>query len=256
MHDELQSQFTAALLRADAPMPAALSSARSPDPASRFAVYRRNVVAALAGSLETRFPASLAIVGADFFRAMAAAFVRARPPRSPLLLAYGDDLPDFAAAFEPAASLPYLPDVMRIEVARARAYHARNAGAITAADLAALAAVRFAGMRASLHPAVGLLRSSHPAATIWAMNSGGQDVAPIEPCVGEDVLVTRPALLVSTIRLQAGGYAFLSSLAEGRTFSAAAELALAEAPTFDLSSTLAGLVASGALSSIINGDPS
>jgi hypothetical protein len=255
MHGQLQSQFAAALLLADAPIPAALRSTRSPDPASRFAVYRRNVVAALAGSLETRFPASVAIVGADFFRLMAAAFVRTRPPKSALLLAYGDDLPDFAAAFEPAASLPYLPDVMRIEVARARAYHAPDAEAITAADLTALDSRRFAGMRAGLHPATSTLRSPHPAATIWEMSSGSRDPCPVEPWVGEDVLVTRPALRVSAIRLPPGGYAFLSSLAAGRTFGAAAEAAFAEALAFDLPSTLAGLVASGALSSIVQGDP-
>jgi hypothetical protein len=255
MHDLWQSQFAGALL-AEAPIPAALSATRSPDPASRFAVYRRNVVAALVGSLETRFPASLAIVGVEFFRFMAAAFVRARPPRSPLLLAYGNDLPEFAAAFEPAASLPFLPDVMRIEVARARAYHARDAGAVTTADLAALDARRFAGMRATLHPAAGLLRSSHPLATIWAMNSGLMDVGPIEPWIAEDVLITRPALQVSTTRLPAGGYAFLSAIAEGRTFAAATERALVEAPNVDLSSTLAGLLASGALSSLNDGDAS
>jgi hypothetical protein len=256
MHEELQSAFAAALLPTDGQVPRGVTSPRMPDPAFRFAVYRRNVVAALAGALETRFPASTAIVGVEFFRAMAAAYVRARPPRSPLLLAYGDDLPEFAAAFEPAASLPFVPDVMRIEVARARAYHARDAGAITTADLAAVDASRFAGMRGTLHPAAGLLRSSHPAATIWAMNSGGMDVGAIEPWAAEDVLITRPALQVSTIRLPAGGYTFLSALAEGRTVAAAAELAFAGAPTFELSSILAGLVASGALSSLIDGDPS
>jgi len=110
-------------------------------------------------------------------------------------------------------------------------------------------------MRAGLHPATSTLRSPHPAATIWEMSSGSRDPCPVEPWVGEDVLVTRPALRVSAIRLPPGGYAFLSSLAAGRTFGAAAEAAFAEALAFDLPSTLAGLVASGALSSIVQGDP-
>jgi hypothetical protein len=253
MHDELQSEFSLALLRADAPVPAALRSTRSADPHSRFAIYRRNVVAALAGSLETRFPASVAIVGADFFRAMAIAFVRARPPRTALLLAYGDDLPDFTEAFEPAASLPYLADVMRVEVARARAYHAPDAEAVTAADLAVLDPPRLPLMWASLHPAASILRSPHPIATIWEMNSGVRAAEPVEPWRGEDVLVTRPGLQIFTCRLPPGGHAFLSALDAGRTIEEAAASAAVEAPALD-PTAIVGLLASGALGSLAQGD--
>ena len=253
MDEELQSAFAAALLR-DAPIPPGVTSVRAQNPAHRFTVYRRNVLAALAGSLETRFPAAVAIVGAPFFQAMAAAFVRAHPPRSALLLAYGDGFPDFAASFEPAASLPYLADVMRIEVARARAYHARDCGAVTAAALEMVDPVAFGAMRASFHPAASMLRSRHPAATIWEMNSGGRDPAPIDPWEGEDVLVTRTSLQVMTSRLPPGAYAFLAGLAAGRTVADSATSATAEAPAFDFSFALAGLIAAGALHSLHQGD--
>ncbi|MCP2936872.1 DNA-binding domain-containing protein, partial [Salmonella enterica subsp. enterica serovar Typhimurium] len=70
------------------------------------------------------------IVGAEFFRAMARVYVRVQPPRSPIMLDYGAGLPDFIRSFEPAAVLPYLEDVARIERAWTEAYHAPEASPI------------------------------------------------------------------------------------------------------------------------------
>ncbi|WP_318530149.1 MULTISPECIES: hypothetical protein [unclassified Rhizobium] len=58
---------------------------------------------------------------------MALAYAERHPPRSPLLLFYGDDFADFVATFEPARDLAYLPDVIRLEAARGHAYHAADA---------------------------------------------------------------------------------------------------------------------------------
>ncbi len=122
-----QASFATALLDAGKPVPEGVTSHTADRPARRFAVYRNNVVAGLVKALGTRFPALSRIVGEEFFNAMARVFVIAHPPRSPLLMTYGDDFPDFIADFEPAAELPYLADVARLEAARTRAYHAADA---------------------------------------------------------------------------------------------------------------------------------
>jgi hypothetical protein len=106
--------------------------------ARRFAVYRNNVVTGLIRTMKTRFPATERAVGDEFFAAMAHAFVTAHPPRSPILMTYGDDFPAFIAGFPPAADVPYLADVARIEAARTRAYHAADADAIEPAKSCAL----------------------------------------------------------------------------------------------------------------------
>ena len=69
----------------------------APD-ARRFAVYRNNVAVGLIGALEARYPVSRRIAGEDLFRAMARAFVRAHRPRSPVMIAYGGEFPEFVAA--------------------------------------------------------------------------------------------------------------------------------------------------------------
>ena len=82
-----------ALLDPEADCPPGLTTWNSSDPATRFAVYRNNVVCSLVDGLAAAFPVVQALVGEDFFRAMAAVFVRRAPPRSPVLLATVRALP-------------------------------------------------------------------------------------------------------------------------------------------------------------------
>jgi hypothetical protein len=71
---------------------------RAPD-ARRFAVYRNNVAVGLIGALEARYPVSRRIAGEELFRAMARAFAHARKPRSPVMIAYGGEFPEFVADY-------------------------------------------------------------------------------------------------------------------------------------------------------------
>ncbi len=177
---ELQRDFAQALLDPARPVPGGLVGPDGAPSARRFAVYRNNVVIGLAGTLATSFPAVCRIVGDEFFQAMAAAFARATPPSSPILLDYGAGFADFIAAFPPAASLPYLPDVARIERAWREAYHAAEAAALRAEDLAEIPGERAAALRLALHPSLRLVRSRFPALTIWRMNVADGVPAPVD----------------------------------------------------------------------------
>ena len=141
MFAPLQNAFAAALLDPDQPVPSGLISHSATAPVKRFAVYRNNVVASLVKALRARFPAVERIVGEEFFAGMARIYVTTHPPRSRLLVQYGDDFADFVEQFPPAAELRYLPDVARLETARTRAHHAADAAPLapTRAPLAPLA---------------------------------------------------------------------------------------------------------------------
>ena len=245
-----QPGFAAALADLSRPVPEGLAAWTGDRPERRFGVYRNNVQAGLTGALAARFPAAQAIVGAEFFSAMAGAFVAAHPPRSPLLLAYGDDFADFVQGFEPAANLSYLPDVIRLEAARSRAYHAADAAPLSAAELAAVPPERLADLVFEPHPSLAVLCSAHPVVTIWAMNSGERPLAPIRDWVGEDALVVRPRMIVEVHPLPPGGALFFTALSTGLTLAEAAEAALAMAPAFDLSTNLAGLITTGAFTGL------
>ena len=85
-----------------APPPMTRGRMDAPD-ARRFAVYRNNVVVGLIGALEARYPVSRRIAGDALFRAMARGFVRAVKPRTPVMIAYGEEFPEFMAEYLAAA---------------------------------------------------------------------------------------------------------------------------------------------------------
>jgi hypothetical protein len=248
-----QRRFASALRDNDLPVPSGLVSWNATQPPRRFGVYRNNVISGLIGAIVSRFPVAARITGAEFFAAMAHEFVLLHPPRSPLLLSYGDDFGGFVESFEPAQEIPYLPDVIRLEAARGRAYHAADAAPMVAEMLASVSAEQTAGLTFSPHPSLSVLRSEHPAVTIWAMNAGEMAFGPIEDWRGEDALVVRPEMIVEVHRLPPGGAVFLNALAQGATLAAAAGEALSLAADFDLSANLAGALQAGAFTGLSTG---
>lgn len=240
-----QADFAAAMLDADRAIPLDVTSHTARVPARRFGVYRNNVVASLVNALKIRFPAVARVLGDEFFAGMARVFVTAHPPRSPLLLQYGDDFADFIASFGPAGELPYLPDVARLEAARTRAYHAADVTPLDLGDIGTLPPDTLGALRIALHPSVEIVRSAFPVVTIWAMNSGEAELRPIDDWRGQDALIARPLLDVELRALPAGGAAFLQALSQNETLEHAATLALADSDQFDLAANLAGLFGAG-----------
>ena len=167
-------------------------------------------------------------------------------------MSYGDDFPEFVASFEPAKDLAYLPDVIRLERARSRAYHAADAAPLDLAVLAKTAPEKLAGLVFERHSAMSVLRSAHPVVTIWAMNVGEIELAPIVDWRGEDAMITRAHMSVEVHRLLPGGAVFLEALSTGMPLSGAVGTAVAEAPTFDLSANLACALRAGAFRSVRN----
>jgi hypothetical protein len=51
------------------------------------------------------------------------------------------------------------------------------------------------------HPSLSVLRFAHPALTIWSMNAGELELAPIEDWRGEEAIVVRPRMIVNIHRL-------------------------------------------------------
>lgn len=247
---ERQREFAASVLDPALPMPNGLVGPDGePDP-KRFAVYRNNVVVSLIEALADAFPAVHRIVGADFFRAMARAYVMVQPPCSPIMLGYGAGFPDFIRSFEPAAGLPYLEDVARIERAWTEAYHAPEASPIDPSAFSTVAPDQLPAMQLELHPSLRLVRSRFPALTIWQMNVGNGVPVPVDLAAGgEDALIVRPVADVEVRLIPKGSLEFIRALADGRSVLAALEEALAANSRFNLSANLSDLMRAGAITS-------
>lgn len=245
---EKQRDFAAALLDPGLATPAGLIGPDGKPSPRRFSVYRNNVVVGLVQTLTDAFPASHRIVGDEFFQAMARAYVVIDPPRSPMLFDYGAGFPDFIGCFEPAAVLPYLRDVARLERAWVEAYHAAEGTPIDLSGLATIRPEQLPAMRLVLHPSVRIVRSRFPIVTIWKMNIGGGIPAPVDLNAGrEDALVVRPEGEVEVRSMPPGCVEFIEALRSGKTVLVAFEQALAANPLFDLPANLTDLIQMGAL---------
>lgn len=247
-----QQQFAAALLAPDAPCPAGLTTWNGSDPAARFAVHRNNLLSSLIEALAEAYPVVRALVGDEFFRAMAQVYVRAAPPRSPVLALYGEDYATFIEGFEPAAGLPYLADVARLEALRVRAYHAADRPALAVQEIAAALTTpeRLSALLIQLQPALGVLSSPYAVVSLWAAHQGLLAIETVDPGRPEHALVLRHALEVEVIGVPAAGVRFIRCLQAGLPLGDAAAQAQGADPAFDLSAMLALLIRSGSITQL------
>ncbi|WP_425965172.1 putative DNA-binding domain-containing protein [Rhizobium nepotum] len=244
---ETQNAFAAALLHPDRPLPNGITTARGAADPLRFAVYRNNVHVGLTTALGQRFPVTKRLVGSDFFTGMARAYATDHKPLLPLMMQYGDDFPDFIAVFPPAASLVYLADVARIEVAWTEAYHAADGVPLEVAQLFAVPPEHIANVSLVAHPSARLVVSDFPAASIWSAHQGDA-VTSVTDWRPETTLVVRPATHVEITVLPSVDAVFAARLLEGARLGEAALTALATAPGFDFGSAMIGLTGLGAFS--------
>jgi hypothetical protein len=247
---DFSARFAGALLDTSAPAPDGLKAWHGGATARRFAVYRNNVAVSLTDALQQRFPVCAQLVGEEFFRAMAGVFLRAHPPRSPILAAYGEAFPDFIDSFEPARELAYLADVARLEFALGRAYHAEDAAPLPLEAARSIPSETLAAMRIGLHPAVQLVASRHPIVSIWRAHLPDGEPRAVDLDCAQDAIVVRPALDVGVHVIPEGGRAFIASLAGGATLAEAAAAGAGASEAFDLTACLCLLLSSGAIVSI------
>lgn len=138
--------------------------------AGHLRIYRGAVLGTLTRALGNIYPVCKRLLGGKFFDGMARSYARSTPSLSADLANYGGEFGDFIVLFKPAATLPYLADVARLEWHWHRAFHAADE---TGMDVAALSEVPSAdtGRIAFRLPASSrLLHSSFPVQRIWQVN--------------------------------------------------------------------------------------
>ncbi len=251
---ELQSAFADALLSDDAAAPA-FATMPAERAIERLAVYRRSVFANYRNALGATYPVVARLVGAPFFGAAVDAFVRAHPSTSGDLNIYGDAFARFLERYAPAASLPYLPDVARLEWAQDEVNRAAETEATpddVLAGLVALAPESLPGVRLALAPACRLVASPYPILRIWQSNQqgyAGDDRVDLD-AGGDALLVRREAGGVTLERVAAAEYAWLVALAQGAPLGAAIDAATKTDAAFDLMTVLRLRIADGTIAGV------
>jgi hypothetical protein len=246
---ETQQAFAAALAAPDRPVPSSICAPRRGPVAKRFAIYRNNVAVSLIDALAARFPVTLKLVGEEFFRAMAREYAAAEKPKSPVLIFYGGSFPEFVSGFSSAKGIAYLADVAAIEAAWTVSYHAADLVPLSAATLSSFGEGELAAAKIRLLPSVRLLRSAHPAGSIW-LGHQSETATPPPSWTAEQVMLVRPDADVQMHLLTAAEFAFMNALANGCAVERAAEYALIVDENADPGAILVKLIVAGAAAAI------
>lgn len=245
----MESRFAAAVLDRELPTPAFIHEAATPRAAHAFEVYRNNFRVNLQEALRTTYPITAQLVGDEFFAAMVNVFITSRPPRSPVLIEYGGELPDFISRFEPAETVPYLADVARLEAAWNDSYHAPEGNPLQPSALVGMDPESLAAAAVRLHPSTRIVRSSFPVASIWQSQRSPSPDTTLS-WDAEDALVLRPDADVLVLGLRPGHAAFVMALQDGLCVADAANAALKDTGDFDAGEALASLLSWGAITAL------
>lgn len=212
-----------------------------------FAVYRNTVVKGCIDALQANYPAVTRLVGEEWMRAAAAVYVRESLPQQPTLLHYGSGFADFLARFEPAAELPYLPGVARLDRYWTEAHVACDQPLLDGTAIALRDASEYLRVRLQPHAAVRWAWfDDAPIYTIWSRNRSDHPADTDLDWQPEGALLTRPRDTVQWIALDHTGCAFLDACAAGGTIADAAQAVLDEQGNAGLVRLMTTLLEAGA----------
>lgn len=213
-----------------------------------FAVYRNTVTKGCIDALQANFPSVARLVGEEWFRAAAAVYVAGELPKEPSLLAYGASFPAFLAGFAPAAELPYLSDVARLDRLWTESHAAADGPALEGAALTGFDPAALAS--AILHPHPAARWAWFPEApiySIWRRNREEDTDESELDWKGEGALLSRPEGDVRWAVIDAAGCRFLDACAEGLPVALALQATLETDANADLVQLIRRLVEAGAL---------
>lgn len=214
-------------------------------------VYRNTVAKGCADALVANFPAVAKVTGEAWLSAAAVRHATERPPAKASLLDHGGDFADWLEGFSPAAAMPFLANLARLDRAWVEAHLAADAAPLEAAAFEALGAEDFAVTAAALHPSARLFTFDDGLAELWlALRAEPASEALELDDAPSAVLILRPRLTVETLSLSPGGAAFLAACRTGESLAQAAEAALSAEPGLELAGLFATLIAAGAFAGL------
>jgi hypothetical protein len=138
-----------------------------------------------------------------------------------------------------------MADLARVECAITQSYHAADNIPLGPEAFATIAPDDIAQLRFTLHPALNLVVSRFPIATLWQMNSGQAEPAPLDDAPAQTALIHRLHYTVSVQTISAAGGTFLNALQAGQTLGEATEKAMDRDAAFDLTAHLRMIITKG-----------
>lgn len=257
----LQRDFATAL-RAPKQAPALLArlagtSQRNTD---LLAIYRGNAVSNAYAALLLAYPVCAEVLGEECFRQLARLYWQAQPASEGDLNLYGAALAECIAAREDFAELPWLTDLARLEWALHEAGMAPDHAPLAFAALASLSEAELAGTRLQFQPALCLIVSDWPIASLWQQHQPEWravhgEVFRLDDCGPETALIYRAGLRPALTPLPADHAGLLSALQAGAALMPALLSCAERMPDCEAQQALYDFFQRGLVTAILPGEP-
>jgi hypothetical protein len=144
--------------------------------AERLAIYASMYLWRQVDALREDFPKLVAVLGDDGFHALTEGYVREHPSEDPSLSKLGRRVADHLVRH--SAGRADLPDLARLEWARAEAFEAEDVPLAGIDALRTVAPAELPEVRIAFAPAVRLLRLEHDAPALWRAVEDGAALPP------------------------------------------------------------------------------
>jgi hypothetical protein len=187
-------------------------------------IYKSAILGTLERALGNIYPVCQRLVGTEFFNGMARQYGRSVPSVSPDLAQYGDGFSQFIASFEPARSVPYLPDVATLEWHWHCAFNAADQAALDTGALAGLPESETEHIIFRLPASATLIDSEYPIHSIWQVNQPDWDGSQVVDLGdgGCRLIVWRQHYEMRIDLLNESEWRFLNGIADSIPFAALA----------------------------------
>ena len=217
--------------------------------ARRLGIYQHGVAIGFRDALGGVFEVIKKLVGDDYFAHVAESYIQTHPSTSGNVHDFGENFPEYLETFQGLETLPYLPDVARLEWAYHSAFHSPMGEMLNISKLAQVPESQQNQLTLLLSPACYLLRSNFPVLRIWQVNqeaaynddssanSNGDDSVDLNEG-GVELAIVREGKQIAFHSLNPGAFAMLSAIAAGETFNVSCEAALNIDPDCDVGEIL------------------
>jgi Putative DNA-binding domain len=257
MLDDVQRRFARALSGTGDADFFALISNEGVNPVARFTIYQSNVMHRLTAALASTYPVVCQLVDRGFFDYAADTYIRRTLPASSCLDEYGEEFPSFLETFPPAAEIPYLSDVARLEWHIGRVLRCPRHPAIPVQSLLQTlercirARVDASNISFRFAPDVRFLSSLFAIDAIWKMHQEGASMDALTAGSAGANLQISGGDRLCILNLSPPTWAFRSQLGRGGTLEAAFSAATSTCADFDCALEIAALLNDGCVIEVI-----
>lgn len=196
-------------------------------PEQQVAIYQNNMRGALQSSLAQIYPVCLKILGGNYFKQLAAVYIKQYPSKHHDLNNYGEYFPSFmefqGQQRSALSDFSYLGDLAKLEWFYQQVYYAAEAATFSFSAFSLLTELQQATCTFQLAPCLNFIHSDYPILSIWQLNQGDSTADQLLELNSENCCIFRKNNQIELLAIETNIFKLLTHISAGKALE---ELAL------------------------------